>query len=248
MTAQELRAFRESLGLSRRVFAPKLYISEPTLERWEHGKGGPRKIHLHILRRMREELSAGRSLACFRYDSSLEPGEAPPDNRRTITGALGAVGALPCGEDVSEDGATWTLRFSPHWSSEGARITLVCKGSFRHQRPPIDFVLEIEDGSLDVEGAAKELSKVCLAHGVAWGPLGGWKRPRGLVLCQRIFSTACSPETVQHVLGNMRSCWERLRKSVLPAGERGDARECRRAAHGQRRTHKRSAAGAGRRT
>ena len=217
MSPEELRAFRESLGLSRREFAPKLFISEPTLERWERGQGCPREIHLHILRRMREHLSAGQSITYFQYDSSEEPAEAPPDDRRTVAEALKAAGALLCGKDESEDGATWTLRFSPDWATGSAlRVSLTVEGSLRPQRPAIDFALNVKSGSLNVEGVAKELTEVCLGHGMAWGPLGGWERPRGLVLRQRIFNTACSPETVQHVFGNMRSCWDRLRERVLP--------------------------------
>jgi len=231
VSPEELRAFRQSLGLSRREFAPKLFISEPTLERWERGQGGPREIHLQVLRRMREHVSTGQSVTYFHYDSSEEPAEAPPDDRQTITEALKAAGALPYGEDESEDGATWTLRFSPDWPAGSAmRIALTVEGSLRPQRPSIDFALVVESGSFHADKAAEELTEACVAHRMAWEPLGGRERPRGLVLYQRIFSTACNPETIQHVLRNMRSCWKRViqylrRKKRSPRSSRGKRKE-----------------------
>jgi transcriptional regulator with XRE-family HTH domain len=235
VSPEELRAFRESLELSRREFAPKLFISEPTLERWERGQGGPREIHLQILRRMREHLSSGHSISYFQYDSSGEPTEPPPDDRRTITEALKATGALLCGKGKSKDGSTWTLSFRPDWPAASAvRISLTVEGSFRPQRPSIDFTLNIESDSLNVGDVTMELTEACLAHGMAWGPLGRWKRPAGLVLCQRIFSPACSPVIVQHLLGNMRSCWESVKKSLhrkkpSPRSSRGKRAEAARA-------------------
>jgi len=215
VSPEELRAFRESFGLSRREFAPKLFISEPTLERWERGQGGPRDIHLQVLRRMREHVRTGQSVAYFQYDSAEEPTKAPPDDRRTITEALKAAGALLCGEDASKDGATWALRFSPDWPTAPAkRILLNVEGALRPQRPSIDFALIAEGCHLAEEDVSTGLRKACLTHRIAWEPLGGRKRPRGVIFYQRIFNTACNAETVLHVLRNLHSCWERAKRHL----------------------------------
>jgi len=96
MFLKELRAFRESRGRSRRKFAPKLFISEPTLERWERGQGGPREVYLLILKRMREHLGAGHSIACFQYDAGVEAYEADVqhDEEEMIVETLRGPGAL----------------------------------------------------------------------------------------------------------------------------------------------------------
>ena len=89
MSPEELRAFRENIGLSRREFAPKLFISEPTLERWERGQGDIGKVQLRILRKMREHLGAGHALSYFEYDADAElPDEALHDERQAIIDIL----------------------------------------------------------------------------------------------------------------------------------------------------------------
>lgn len=224
MSPEELRAFRESLGLSRREFAPKLFISEPTLERWERGQGGPREPHVQMLRRMREHVKSGQSLAYFRYDSGAEPADGPPDDRQTISGTLKALGALPCGERGSRDGRTWTLLFSPDWPArEAARVSLAVMSSFLPQRPTIDFMLSVECDLSPLDGIHRNINTICADHGMAWQPTGRWENPSGLALYHRIFNTACDSETVQHVYGNLRSCWGRICKDVLSREDPGQS-------------------------
>ncbi|MFO7958002.1 MAG: hypothetical protein R6X33_12990 [Candidatus Brocadiia bacterium] len=115
MTPEELWAFREGLGMSRREFAPKRFISEPTLERWERGQGGPREVPLHILRRMREHIAGGRSMAYFEYDAGASP--PPPgllhDERQLIIEALRGVGIVPLEDGSAQEGVDWSMRFAP---------------------------------------------------------------------------------------------------------------------------------------
>ena len=54
-------------------------------------------------------------------------------------------------------------------------------------------------------------------HGVSWQPFAD-KRRSGVLLRQRLFNTACNPATVQHLLGNYRSCFNKL-KSLLERGK-----------------------------
>ena len=219
MSPQELRAFRESLGLSRREFAPRLFISEPTLERWERGQGGPREIHLRILRRMRKRLRAGNATAYFQYDAAGDVVNPSQECRQIVIEALKAAGAVLCEEKDSADGSTWLLRFSLDWApGESIGASLTCEGSYKFERPSIDFALEVVCDSASVQSAAEELTEACLTHGIAWGPLRDVKRRSGLVLRQRTFNSACDAETIQHVLGNLRSCWDRMNERLRAGG------------------------------
>jgi transcriptional regulator with XRE-family HTH domain len=214
MSPQELRAFRESLGLSRREFAPKLFISEPTLERWERGQGGPREVHLHILGRMREHLTAGNAIAYFRYDASELAHEPEREEKQVVVEALKAAGALLCEEKDSKDRSAWTLRFGLPWAS-GKRPgpSLLCEGSYRLERPFIDFTLKVACDSADMDDVAG-IEDICFAHAAGWKRLGGDGRRCELVLRLRLFNTACNAETIQHILGDLRSCWERVRECL----------------------------------
>ena len=217
MSPKELRAFRERLGLSRREFAPKLFISEPTLERWERGQGGPGKVHLQILRRMREHLSAGHSLAYFEYDAGAEAraAETRNDERRMIVETLEGLGALVLDEKESRDGADWSVSFGMGWAvSEPSEVSLRCEGSHRPERPAIDFALEIETGSGDVTATSEAVESVCRDHSV-FGEVGdNRKGGMTITLRHRLFTTGCNPRTVAHVAGNFRSCWQRLKDTI----------------------------------
>ena len=155
MLPQGLRAFRESLGLTRREFAPKLFISEPTLERWERGQGGPREIHLRILQKMRDAATAGESVTYFQYDAAQDALDAEFGNRQVICRALKSVGATLSSEEESSDGASWHLQFGLAWAvGEPADISLSCDGSNRAERPSIDFTLHVSCEPFDVDDHA----------------------------------------------------------------------------------------------
>lgn len=228
MSPRELRAFRESLGLSRREFAPKLFISEPTLERWERGQGGPREVHLHILRRMREHLTAGNAIAYFRYDASELAHEPEREEKDIVVEAVKAAGALLCEEEDSKDRSAWTLQFSWPWTSgKGAGPSLLCEGSHRPERPFIDFTLKVACDSAGMDDVAKVAEDICFDHAAGWKRLKGDGQRCELALRLRLFDTACNAETVQHILGDLRSCWERVRE-CLQAGARTQRRSPRR--------------------
>jgi transcriptional regulator with XRE-family HTH domain len=221
MSPEELRTFRESLGLSRKEFAPKLHISEPTLERWERGQSGPRDIHLHILRQMKEHLDAGHSITYFQYDTIEKPEDSPDDIRHIISGALKAVGILLYREQRDRESETWTLTFTVGWTwGEPIETSLVCEGSFKSERPAIDFTMTIACGKNDFSDAMNELAPICFDHGISWQSFTD-KRRSGLMLRQRLFNTACNPATVQHLLGNYRSCFNKLKNLMeRPKGSR----------------------------
>jgi transcriptional regulator with XRE-family HTH domain len=217
MSPKELRAFRESLGLSRRAFAPKLMISDPTLERWERGQGGPREAHLQILKRMREHLGAGHPIAYFQYDAGEEARAAEVENedKQMIVETLRGLGALVLVEEQSQDRRDWSVSFGLGWSvGERIDVALHCEGSDRPERPAIDFILEITASHADVRVLSTPLQRVCRNHSI----FGSVARRDGggavIVMRDRLFTTGCNPETVKHVVGNYRSCWQRL-KAIL---------------------------------
>jgi len=213
--SQELRAFREGLGLSRREFAPKLFISEPTLERWERGQGGPREIHLQILRRMREHLGAGQSIAYFQYDAAEDAVNPSQDRKRIVTEALRSAGALLRKEEDSEDGSAWVLCFGLAWAPrESTELSLTCEGSYRPERPSIDFSLNVICDPKKLGDIAEELTDVCFTHRMACRQLAGGGNGAVLALGQRVFNTGFNSDTVRHVLRNYRSCWERVRECL----------------------------------
>jgi transcriptional regulator with XRE-family HTH domain len=214
MSPKELRAFRESLGLSRREFAPKLFISEPTLERWERGQGSPRDVHLQILRRMREHLGAGHSIAYFQYDASSVAGAAviQQKEKQTIVETLRGMGAFLLTEEEVSDGKDWCLSFSPGWDvGEPTQLTLLCEGSERPERPVIDFTVEITAKGEYAQMPSDKLQEICFHHGISWRMTSQRKGRLRIALRQRIFTTACNPETLRHVLGNFYSCWQRMK-------------------------------------
>ena len=213
MSPRELRAFRESLGLSRREFAPKLFISEPTLERWERGQGGPREVHLQILRRMRDHTGAGHSLTYFQYDATASAIELPQEDKQVITETLRSLSVVLLEEQSSDDGGDWALRFGLGWAmDEAVDLLLICEGSDRPERPIIDFTLEISADWEDTPQVNGLIQETCNVHKLFWKWVKQRAKPSTLALCQRVFSTGCNPETVKHVLGNFRSCWEKLEK------------------------------------
>lgn len=221
MLPTELRALRESLGLSRREFAPMLYISEPTLERWERGRGGPREVHLAILNRLREHLDAGKPLAYFEYDAAVPSTAAQSllDAKSAVLRTLKELGAVLLEEDDAT-GDDWALRFGVGWEAEPSLdLTLLCSGSRRPERPVVDFTLQVVDRRVKGGLSWEVIETACFNHGVAWMPEG----PRGgrhkVALRQRGFRTSCTPETIRHAVGNLRSCWARIREAVnVPDG------------------------------
>ena len=225
MSPKELRAFRERLGLSRRDFAPKLFISEPTLERWERGQGGPREVHLQVLRRMREHLGAGYSLSYFHYDAGAEPlaTELQNENKEMIAETLRGLGALALHEEVSDDGNEWLISFGLGWAvGEKIELSLHCEGSERPDRPAIDFTLEIIAPCRDTKMLSAHLQRVCRNHSV-FGSLSGRSDARCVVtLRNRLFNTGCNPETIRHILGSFGSCYQRLRSALAPDSPRGE--------------------------
>jgi transcriptional regulator with XRE-family HTH domain len=217
VSPQELRAFREGLGLSRREFAPKLFISEPTLERWERGQGGPREIHLQILRRMREHLGTGQSFAYFQYDSAQDTVDPSHDRKRVVIEALRSAGALLRREEDSDDGSAWVLHFGLDWASrESADVPLTCEGSYRPERPFVDLTLHVVlDPGRPVDITTKELADLFFTHRIVCRRLDRAKRGAVLELGQRIFDTGFNSDTVRHVLRSYQSCWNRLVERVV---------------------------------
>ncbi|MBM4035093.1 MAG: helix-turn-helix domain-containing protein [Planctomycetes bacterium] len=218
MSPDELRAFRVSLGMSRREFARQLFISEPTLERWERGQGGPREIHLHVLDRMREHLGAGRPTAYFRYDAGpgLPAAERLRDEERLVVETLRGMGITPREEQRSQDGLDWLVRFSLGWKEgEGDALALVCRGSDRPERPAIDFALEVRDAPLDGDRVGQELLEIFTNHCLLWKLAPRSSGPWAIELRHRLFKTGCNPETIRHVIGNFFSCWHRLCQTTI---------------------------------
>ncbi len=218
MSPRELRAFRESIGLSRREFAPKLFISEPTLERWERGQGGPREVHLRILRRMREHLGAGHTLTYFQYDAGNEvPAELLHEERQLIIDTLKSRTVVLLTEEGPDDQGDWFLRFGLGWAAgKSAELSLICEGSDAPTRPTIDFTVNATTKSANTEEVSGILQEACFNHGISWKMTDKGKRMT-VEIRQRLFSTGCNPETIKHVLGNFQSCWNRLTKVLLRA-------------------------------
>jgi len=217
MSPEELRSFRESLGMSRREFAPKLFVSEPTLERWERGQGGPRDVHVQILRRMREHLDAGGAMAYFRYDSGADDvvEELLRDDRRLIIESLRGMGSLLVSEKEDSRGQ-WRLCFTPGWSrAPSVSLALACAGSQRPERPAVDFILEAVLRSPAPGLTYDKVQDACSNHGIHGG-LSHSRTITKVVLRHRTFNTACNPQTVRHIVGNLRSCWDRLQAVLTP--------------------------------
>jgi len=214
MSPRELRAFRESLGLSRREFAPKIFISEPTLERWERGQGGPGELHLQILKRMREHHMVGRSIAYFQYDASSEAGIAQVrhEQKLMVIETIQGLGALTITEEASDSGKNWSVTFGMGWAvGEPEQFLLRCDGSELPERPAIDFTLEVTTKLEHSVHVRARLQDVCLHHRV-FGEVTSREDGRSLItLGHRLFATGCNPETIAHVVGNFRSCWQRLK-------------------------------------
>lgn len=220
MSPQELRAFRESLGLSRREFAPKLFISDPTLERWERGQGGPRQVHLQILRRMREHLSAGHSLTYFHYDAGVET-KAKAVRRETqemIVETLRGLGALVVAEREADDGPAWSVTFGLGWAvGSPIDVTLRCDGSESPERPYLDFTFEVVAPGARTADLSAQVSRIGRDHAV-WTDVASRKDGQIAVAMRcRLFETGCNPETVAHLAGSFRSCWGRLESTLKVA-------------------------------
>ena len=217
MSPNELRAIRESLGLSRRVFAPKLFISEPTLERWERGQGGPRELHLQIIRRMREHLGAGHCISYFHYDAGEEARakEVRHETKEMVVETLRGLGGVVVAEKEFRNGQDWALSFGLGWTiGKPADVTLHCEGSERTERPIIDFVLEISARCEDMAALSAQLQRLCQRHGI-FGSAKSNRNGRMIVsLGYRLYKTGSNPETVAHIVGNFRSCWKRLKVAL----------------------------------
>jgi len=217
MAPRELRAFRESLGLSRREFAPKLFISDPTLERWERGQGGPREVHLQILRRMREHLSAGHSIAYFHYDAGDEARakEVRHETREMIVETLRGLGALVIAEGESDDDHEWSVTFGLGWAvGSPIDVTLRCEGSERNERPCIDFTLEVTARCDNILELSDQANLIGFRHCVWAAAQSGGDGRAVISMRDRLFKTGCKPETVVHLEGNFRSCWQRLQGAL----------------------------------
>lgn len=219
MSPGELRSLRERLGLSRRELAPKLGVSEPTLFRWERGQGAPKEHHLRMLDRLREHAEAGRSLTYFQYDAI---GDLPSHGdmaRQTIIEVIESIGGRLSGQDDSEDKTTSSLSFHTGWEAgPSVRAALVCEGSYRPERPSIDFALHVECESATLRSAVEELEGVCRDHRLCYEPLLGRGDESRLRLHHRLFDTACNRETIVHLMGNLRSCWERMKGCLCEEG------------------------------
>jgi len=218
MSPKELRAFRESTGASRREFARQLFISLPTLERWERGQGAPREIHLRILREMRERRGSPKGETYFQYDpSSTAPAaELLGAEKRLVIDTLSSMAAVLLEEHSSEDGMEWDLRFGLGWAEgEPLKATLSCEGSQRAERPSIDFILELTGAIPDPGADGDPLRGICFKHRLSWQ----CARTRGgrtcLFLGQRVFKTGFNVETIRHVFLNYHSCWRRMRGELL---------------------------------
>jgi transcriptional regulator with XRE-family HTH domain len=218
MSPKELRALREGLGLSRREFAPKLFISEPTLERWERGQGGPREIHHHILRRMQEHLGSGQPLEYFQYDAAAGHAAAELDHeeKQIIIEAMGSMAVGLLEERQSKDGNDWMLKFVPGWAAgEPVDLALFCEGSERPSRPMIDFSLEMKADWGDPSRATERVATICCDHRIGWESTAKGKAQSIVTLYYRLFSAGCNQDAVRHILGNFQSCWRRLKSELL---------------------------------
>lgn len=212
----ELRSFRESLGLSRREFAPRLFVSEPTLERWERGQGGPRDVHLHILRRMRELRGFRSPGAYYQYDAVEDAANVvlPQEEKRLIVKTLMDMAAVLQEQRETKDRKDWFLRFGLGWGEESVDVAISCGGSEQPMRPAVDFTLEVTTNWGDQDGLGDALPEICYDHGVSW-KLPRKSRSRStLGLRLRSFKPGCTEEKVRHVIGNFQSCWRRIKKSL----------------------------------
>lgn len=218
MTPRELRAFRESTGASRKEFARQLFISEPTLERWERGQGGPREIHLHILRGMRERLGSANREPYFQYDpKAADPvAELPGGEKRLVTETLRGMAAVLLEERHSEGGTDWDLRFGLGWAAgDSLEVSLTCEGSQRPERPAVDFVLEVFGPIPNPTENGSPVRDICFNHGLSWHRANTRDGRTAFLLRQRLFKTGCNAETIRHVVRNYHSCWQRLRAALL---------------------------------
>jgi transcriptional regulator with XRE-family HTH domain len=217
MSPKELRAFRESLGLTRHEFAPKLFISDPTLERWERGQGGPREVHLQVLRRMREHLSAGHSIAYFHYDAGIEvrAKEVRHETREMIVETLRGLGALVIAEGESDDNQDWSVTFGLGWAvGSPMDVTLRCDGSERRELPAIGFAFDVTAKCEDISRLSDRVNHIGHDHDVWAGARSADDGRAVISMRDRLFKTGCNPETVAHLAGNFRSCWERLKAAL----------------------------------
>lgn len=205
----DLRALREGLGESRREFAPKLMISEATLERWERGQGGPRIQHMGVLKRLQAKLHAAHAATYFRYDGAAEelPGE-DLNEREVIIRALAPVGYKKLEEQVLSD-QSWKLAFSVPWLSrdEGSAL-LICTGAERAQWPLVDFTLQFPE--TNATALSTEQATACYNHGLATDMLPGAHGGNRLCVRLRVFCTVLDDETIMHVHGNLQSWWNRF--------------------------------------
>jgi transcriptional regulator with XRE-family HTH domain len=227
MSPEELRAFRENIGLSRREFAPKLFISEPTLERWERGQGDIGKVQLRILRKMREHLGAGHALSYFEYDADAElPDEALHDERQAIIDILKSQMIVLLKAQESDDRGNWTLCFGIGWASaRSVNATLFCEGSKNAMRPFIDFTVRVSRAPAGIAESNSTIDNICFNHGVSHTVLSSGKREVTIGLRQRIYNTNCNPETIKHVLGSLKSCWVQLERLLGPGPSRVEGRQ-----------------------
>lgn len=211
MSPTELRAFRESLHLSRREFAPKLFISKPTLERWERGQGEPRGVHKRILQHMQERTGAGCKGSSYNYDAG-ESLTADDSIRHLIIETLKGLGVVLLEDSRMRGRYKWSLRFRVGRTTMGgmAAPEIVCEGSDHPLWPAVDFTLVLAVDPARVSKLSEAISSVCYRHGVSWMLAARGRRRSLLNLRQRLFIAGCNPKTIKNAIGNFQSCRQRL--------------------------------------
>lgn len=180
---------------------------------------------------MREHLGAGHSPAYFQYDVAMcdSLNEPMNENRRVIIETLRGMAVVVLDERTEADDQ-WGLRFGLGWTTAGGvELELSCEGCERSERPAIDFTLKIDLSRGDIRQAVESLPDLCYRHGVSWRLSDKAAKRISIELRQRIFSASCNPDTVKHVLGNYRSCWDQLEGRIIhalpqPCGQPVDSR------------------------
>jgi len=199
--------------------AAELFISEPTLVRWEKGQGAPRDFHLRILCEIKEKAEAARTLAQFDYEASPEGNLPREAMKQVVVETLSSIGAGLLEDARSGDGLSWSLSFSTGWGDQTpASAVLTCEGSHRPERPSIDFALTVPLHADLMRSARHELQGLCVLHRLCFEELPGADARGGLRVHQRIYDTACNKETILHVVGNFRAYWKRIESHLKTDG------------------------------
>jgi len=184
-----------------------LFISEPTLVRWERGEGGPRENHLQILRRLKEESEVDESFTYFDYDGRQDTVRARDVLKQQLIDAMEGMGARRSGEELSQEESTWRLLFRMGWEIEGTlSAVLACEGSYLPQRPCVDFALILTSEAAPPAQIIDTIREIFIDHRLLC-----LDSRSGMTVHHRLFDTACNKETILHVVRNFRSCWERIK-------------------------------------